>query len=262
MAVIQELENRQIDEAVASAVEKQVPMTVTVQKGRSWRALAARAQAMQDMHLLVTLARTPRDAGVELAPAAKVGVSFKLKHHKHIFTATVVSVDGSPDGPVLTICRPRQMQRLQRRAYNRAEVPANRIVRASFWLGGRLAEPSVASPTTPVWAGRVANLSAGGFQVHVDGAAAEELEPGDSVGVRLSFGMGEQAVFGDAEVRHAEPTGGKAMIGFRFIGLDQTPEGRGAIQLIATKVAEYQRLADSGAAEPTGAARRITRAAV
>ena len=94
---------------------------------------------------------------------------------------------------MLVICRPSRMQRLQRRAYIRAEVPPNRIVRASFWLGGRTAEPTGGSPTTPVWSGRVVNLSAGGFQLHTDAAAASDVEIGDAVGVRVVFGMGGQS---------------------------------------------------------------------
>jgi c-di-GMP-binding flagellar brake protein YcgR len=55
--------------------------------------------------------------------------------------------------------------------------------------------------------------------------------------------MGEQTVYSDAEVRHTELAGARAMIGFRFVALDQTHEGREALQLIASKVAEYERIA-------------------
>jgi len=259
MAAIQDLDNRQINEVVAAAVARQVPMTVTVQKGRSWQAIPAKAIALRDVHLLVALTAGQETAKVEFTPAEKVGVSFKLKHHKHIFTATLAAVEQSQADRVLVLCRPSRMQRLQRRAYTRAEVPPNRIVRASFWLGGQSAEPSVASPTTPVWSGRVVNISAGGLQVHVDAAAASEVEPGDTVGVRVSFGMGEHAVYADAEVRHAEPLGAKAMVGFRFLGLDQTPEGRAAMQLIAAKVAEYQRIAEGDEKDSSRTPRRSPR---
>jgi c-di-GMP-binding flagellar brake protein YcgR len=256
MSSIQELSNQQMDEAVAEAVDRRVPVVVTVQKGRTWQIIPARALALRDLHLLLELSSAGGAAPWEFAPAEKVGVSFKLKHHKHIFTATVVGLEEGKAGGVLAVCRPSRMQRLQRRAYIRAEVPANRIVRASFWLGGQTAEPTGASPTTPVWSGRVVNISAGGFQLHVDTAAAGDVEIGDMVGVRIVFGMGEQAVYADAEVRHIEPLGPKAMVGFRFLGLDQTHDGRGGLQIIATKVAEYERLAEgTRKAPPSGSFR-------
>ena len=245
MSAIQELTNQQVDEVLAVAVDRRVPVTLTAQRGRSWQVSAARALARRDEHLLLELAADPQGQVGRFIPAENIGVSFKMKHHKHIFTATVVAMEQGPAGEVLVVCRPSRMQRLQRRAYVRAVVPLNRIVRASFWLGGRNAEPTGGSPSTPVWSGRVVNISVGGFQLHVEAAAIQDVESGDTVGVRIVFGMGEQSIYADAEVRHAESVGSRAMIGFRFAGLDQTHEGRAAMQLIAAKVAEYERAAQS-----------------
>jgi len=251
MATLQELSEQQINEAVAAAVERHVPMTVTIPASASWTALHARALAIRDEHLWLELV-PDQGSGVEpaLCPAEKVGVSFKLKHHKHIFTATVTgrelfSLEDGCQVPVLSLCRPRRMQRLQRRAYVRVEIPGNRVVRASFWLGGKALEPSGGSPTTPVWSGRVLDLSAGGFRAQTDRGAAEALDPGDIVGVRLIFGAGEQKVYADCEVRHAEAVADNAHLGFRFIGLEQTKEGAATLQLIAHKIAEFQKVAEA-----------------
>jgi c-di-GMP-binding flagellar brake protein YcgR len=247
VAAIEELSDLQIDEVVAAAVQRHAPVTITILRGRHWQTTAGKASALRGLHLLLELMDGAEKAGDggdgKFAMAEKVGVSFKLKHHKYLFTATVVGMEHSPSSDVLAVCRPNRMQRLRRRAYARAAVPANRIVRASFWLGGQLAEPTGASPTTPVWSGRVVNLSAGGFQLHVDAAAAENVEDGHAVGVRIVFGVGEQTVYADAELRHTQPLGPKAMMGFRFVGLDQSPTGRQALKLIIAKVAEYERLA-------------------
>ncbi|MCJ7543924.1 MAG: PilZ domain-containing protein [Phycisphaerae bacterium] len=239
MSAIQELGNQQINEVMTVAVDRRAPVILTVQRGRNWRTTSAKALALRDVHLLLEL--NGEEADRQFIPAEKVGMSMKIKHHKHIFTATVVGVERGEAGDVLVVCRPSRMQRLQRRAYARSEVPPNRIVRASFWLGGRTAEPVGGLPTTPVWSGRVVNLSAGGFQLHTDAAAAGDVEAGDAVRTRIVFGMGEQAVYADAEVRHAELSSARAMIGFRFVALDQTHEGRTALQLIASKVSEYER---------------------
>ena len=96
------------------------------------------------------------------------------------------------------------------------------------------------SPTTPVWAGKVTNISAGGFQLLTDASACDELDTGDNVGVRLLLGMGDQAVFTNAQIRYLESKDDKAVIGFQFIGLDQTPEGRESLSLISSRVSEFQ----------------------
>ena len=263
MPSLQELSNHQINEAIAIAVERQIPVTVSVLDGRNWMAMPARALCIRDMHLLIELS-CEQEGGRShsFSPADKVGISFKLKHHKHIFTSTVAGVQEPPGefaakGRVLCLCRPTKMHRIQRRAFSRAEVPPNRIVRASFWIGGKDDEPAGGDAATPVWSGCVKNISAGGFQAHVDQAAASALEIGDVVGVRIVFGVADQAIRADAQVRHIEPSGAdpkrntsrlgtpgtKAMIGFRFIGLDHTPEGRATMQAIAYKVGEYERIA-------------------
>jgi hypothetical protein len=77
--------------------------------------------------------------------------------------------------------------------------------------------------------------------MQTDRAAAEALEPGDTVGARLIFGVGEQTVFADCDLRHAKAVADNAYIGFRFIGLEQGEEGAAVLQLIASKIAEFQK---------------------
>jgi hypothetical protein len=74
--------------------------------------------------------------------------------------------------------------------------------------------------------------------------AAEAVEPGDVVGIRLVFGMGEQTVYADGELRHAEMVTDKAYLGFKFIGLEQTQEGTTTLQVIARKISEFQKAAE------------------
>jgi len=134
------------------------------------------------------------------------------------------------------------MQRLQRRAYIRAEVPANRIVRASFWLGSAEAEPTGPSPERPVWSGRITDLSAGGFRMSVAAETAVGTDLGDIVGVRIVFGAdGAETVYTDAQVRHIESQSDRAVIGFQFLGLAESAQGRIVLQMIAAKTTEFQK---------------------
>jgi len=250
MPTLQELTHVQVEEALRSAVEKQVPAVATIRSGGGWMNLHTRFLACRGPHLLMSMPSAEGDIGPRsFAPADKIGVSFKLKHHKHVFTAVVAASESYLDGdtvlPALRLCCPTKMQRLQRRAFLRVNVPPNRIVRGSFWLGGREAEPAGTTVECPVWQGRVTNLSAGGFQLLTSPECVSLLEVGDLVGVRLVFGAGQEAVYADAQYRHVEPQDCEALLGFQFLGLPLTPEGRETLDALSARVAEFQRIEEA-----------------
>ena len=249
MSAFQELRELQIDEAIRTAVDKGIPVTVTVQsEGEgSWINLHSRLIARQDQQLLIEPPTAEQgEPARELSPSDHIGVSFKLKHHKHIFN-TVVLGKGWRGGEAgsseaLAISAPTRMQRLQRRAFQRVDVPPGKIVRGSFWLGGRRAEPKGADPGCPIWAGGVTNISAGGVQMQVDPQVTHVLEVGDVVGLRIVFGAGEAAVYADAQFRHYDDFGDRAVIGFQFVGLAETSEGQHALRIIMDRVQQYGHL--------------------
>jgi hypothetical protein len=185
-------------------------------------------------------------APLAFSPADKIGISFKLKHHKHIFTGIVVGETTLPpqegySGRVMLVCSPTKMHRMQRRAFLRVDVPSNRVVRVAFWLGGQDAEPTKSNPERPVWFGRVTNISAGGFQATCDDDGPKLLESGETVGVRISFGAADETVRADAQFRHLVQEAGQSHVGFQFVGLAQTSEGRRALQMIGNKTAQFHR---------------------
>jgi len=249
MPVLQELDAKQIEEVIDAATARKVPLIVTVRVNNTWSNLRSRALHLRAEHLILDMPQAEEgQVPHEFAPAERIGVSFKLKHHKHIFAATVVGqertkLDDGTEIPALAVVVPGRMQRLQRRAFIRVDVPENQLVRASFWLGGCDCEPAGTSPEHPVWFGRVRNISAGGFQLETDLGAAEGLEHGDVVGMRIVFGVGGETIYADAQFRHLEIANGRAMLGFQFLGLTETPEGRVVLQMISSKVSEFQHAA-------------------
>jgi len=245
MSELQELSVRQIDESLVLAAEKQVPITITIQQNGVWVNYPSCLLGLAGNHLLIELPLPEPDvAPHEFTPAEKLGLSFKLRHYKHLLTATVAGIVNHRLGDMtvkaISLCLPTRMQRLQRRAFLRVDVPANRVVRASFWLGGRSAEPQGAS-SLPVWTGRVTNLSAGGFQLLCPYDSTAKLEVGENVGARIAFGSSDGTVYVDAQFRHLESDGVHDVImGFQFLGLAQTAEGKEALRVISNKVAQYQ----------------------
>ena len=250
MPYLQELNTPQINEAIALAVDKHVPATVTIQCDGRWVTYHSRFLQVRGTHILVEYPFSDEDqAPHEFSPAEKISLTFKLKHYKHIASATIAGAspwvleDGSSI-QALDLCCPTKMQRAQRRAYLRVDIPDNRIVRVSFWHGGSVAEPSDGQGDQPIWSGRVTNLSAGGVQVAVDPDVAEQLEPGDFLGVHISFGAGDGSVQADAQFRHTELADGRALLGLQFVGLEQTQRGQQTLLAISRRVAEYRKQAE------------------
>ena len=245
MSILQELNHREVAMVLASAAERNVPLSITVRDGAHWAVFQGRLAGLKDQCLLVERPTDGQGAACQFSPGQSIGVSLKLKHHKYLFLATVAGEEAGGEAGLdgrgmLVLCRPTRMQRLQRRAYVRAAVPVGCLARASFWLGGHVNEPAGTSPDRPVWNGRVLDLSAGGFSVRTSEEPVGLLEVGDLVGARLVFGVGQEAVYTDASVRHIAGAEGGTTVGFQFLGLEHTDAGKGALRTISRKVAEYQ----------------------
>ena len=247
MSALQELSPMQMSEALVAAAEKQIPVTVMLHRGEVWLNMRSRFLAIDGARLIFELPRISEDKAIDdLVPAEKFGVSFKHKHHKHLFGSTLLALQSyqGSDGEIRAVAVgcPTTMQRIQRRAYYRVSVPSNHIVRVSLWFGGRETEPSGTTPDRPVWSGKVEDISSGGFQVRTRDDVGMALDIGDMVGLRMTFGLSAETLFADAQFRHNKPTADGSLLGFQFVGLGQTAESKNALRIISSKVSEYQRL--------------------
>lgn len=246
---MQELDIRQIEESLEAAVDKCIPLTLATDHD-GWKNLHSRFIDIRNDHLLIEPGTDRQGRPQEFVPAERIALSFKLKHHKYLASARIVGItqytlDDGTQIPVLALCFPTHMQRVQRRVFSRVDVPAGKIVRVSFWQGNAENEPTGSVADYPVWAGQVKDLSAGGFRAILTDGGDLGIEPGDRVGVRISFGAGTETVYADAQFRHVDDAGNAASaavgLGFQFLGLPHTPKGRETLKLIAQKVTEFGR---------------------
>ncbi len=241
---MQELNIRQIDEAITQAVEKHIPLTVSINEG-GWVNLHSRFMSICEKHIMIEPPAMPDGENYEFTMAEKIALSFKLKHHKYLSSARVaglqdVVLEDGAAGKGLALCFPMHMQRVQRRSFTRVNVPEGRIVRVSFWPGDKDSEPT-ATDDRPVWSGSVLDLSAGGFRCVVTGDKPPFLEVGQPVGIRLGFGPGQGSLYSDAQFRHCDTSGHKFSLGFQFLGLAHTAEGREVLRTIGQKMCEFAR---------------------
>ena len=255
MATLQDLDDPQMHAALSEAAERRTPAGITVRVGNRWMTLHSRLLCLH--HADLWLEYPHDDTGErphEFASGERLGLSFKLKHHKYLCApsskrSAEVDLGQGASERVLCVAWPVAMQRLQRRAYQRVAVPPGRIARAAFWPGGCEAEPAGTCPDRPVWSGSLTDLSAGGFQVRTAAEAPAFLETGFIMGCRLSFGAdGSEIVYADAQFRHAQPDGDMALIGFQFVGLDQSEQGREALGTLSRHVADFHRANEHAAA--------------
>ena len=241
---MQELDIRQIDDAISDAIEKNIPLTVTLESG-GWVNLHSRFLAVDGDHLLIRMPVGPNGTPQRFAPAQKIDLSFKLRHHKYL-TRVLVAGHTSHTGEnnieteTLLLCFPLHMQRIQRRSYSRISVPAGKVIRVSVWPGSKNCEPTGPSDV-PVWSGTLVDFSAGGFCAIISADNSFSLEEGQSAGVRIAFDNARESIYSDAQFRHCDSDGKNLSVGFQFVGLGHTRQGRDILRTISQKMGEIMR---------------------
>ena len=257
MPNFQQLSNDQINEAIRGAVELHIPVVITLRHDDMWLTYHSRFIATEGTHFTIELPHSDQGNEREWSAADRVGLSFKYRHYKYICSATIAGVDTIQDADgdaktVASVVCPTQMHRLQRRVYKRVSIPADETVSAEVWLGSGDAEPPTGQDVA-MWAGRVDNLSAGGFHVFCQYLDQDLPHIGDEVGLRLAFGSNEDPCLADAMVRHVQRVDGGVSLGLQFLGLSQSRHGRASLSRISSKVAHFLKV-ESGHARHANSA--------
>ena len=243
MPIVQDLSRQEIELSLGEATSRGVPVMLTCRDPAGWHGL--HSAILRRSHDRLWLEYPPDvPEALMLSPGLALGLSFKLGHHKHIGNCVLEAVtelgaQGQPAARALCVSAPDRMQRVQRRAFQRVDVPRNRSVLASFCLGSS----DQAGPAGPLWEGWVTNLSAGGFQVRLAGRTAPELDEGDLVSVRIQIGQEFKPIVADAQFRHQlTDERGVSFQGFQFVGLNESRRGQEVLGRISRIVCDFQRI--------------------
>jgi hypothetical protein len=233
---------------LAWAIERQVPITVSLQAQDRWCVLKSRflRQDARNGVLQIVQPLGPGASHPEIVMGQTLGVSFRRGHKKCVFTTTAVMRQSERlgDGEVtdtLLVRFPTQLRELQRRAYQRVQCPPNRFIAVKMWegvLGGN------AEPSWPLCAGRVGNASMGGIQVDVRADQNPRLSIGDVVGLEITVSPGKAPLVVEAQYRHCSMIApGRLGLGLQFIGLEHEQPGRSSIGEVAEFIKTLQRAA-------------------
>ena len=246
MSIVQELTRRQIRSGLAEAIRRRVPASLTCRSGQAWYNMHTEVLRLSPQGLFLAWPEECGADAADISPGLDVCLTFKIKHHKHIVNTTVEAVgrsdlDGEGAAHVIRVAYPERMQRVQRRAYQRTGVPADRSVLATFW---HPEETDAESPPSRglSWEGWLTDLSAGGFQVRLAAHGAPVIENGEVVRVRIDLGQDYRPIVADARFRHElDERPGVIHQGFQFVGLNETEQGRDMLARVADAVVEFSR---------------------
>ena len=146
---------------------------------------------------------------------------------------------GEPDEFLLRIEWPKNVQQMQRRAFQRATPPESAIIPVRFWQT-KSNDEAATNDRSSMRHGQLVDMSAGGMRIKT--ADLDNIELEGAYRCVLTPHPGSSPLVFDARLRHRESTNhGRAALGFQFVGLEVTAEGRKTLTRIARLVNQYQR---------------------
>ena len=238
MAVQEQVTPDHIRDIVEAAAHRNTPIALTCRSNDSWQNYRGRFLGLREGQAWIESGTPSRgQASPELVVGCRVGVAFKQRHYKYVYSTEITAVTDFQMGPDvkirgLGIAWPDDMRQLQRRLFKRVTVPDDRPVFAQFWEGGLAHEPQDALRQKLTYTGQVLDLSAGGFRLRMFGGDPG-FQCGTAIGAEIKTdGMG-RSIKVDAQFRHAVSDEFGVMLGMQLMGLGETNEGRETLDHIA-----------------------------
>ncbi len=257
MVVQHPVASERIRDILEISALRTTPLAVTCRVDQTWQTFGSRFLGLREGKLWIESPQPPagddRPAPV-LAAGQKLGVAFKQRHHKYVFTTTLIRTAAfrlTPQATVqgLNLAWPERMRQLQRRVFHRIEVPQHRRVFVELWEGGLEQEPSQPLRDKLILHGHLVDLSIGGFQLRLLGHADPRLAVGTPLGATLLNADGDGPIKLDCQFRHTNADEFSTTLGVQIVGLNETAAGRRTLERLGRIIRGFQREA-SAASEP------------
>lgn len=240
MSLSHRLRGERMDELLHQAIDERAIVQLTQRTDDGWRSFHANfiSGARREGRLYISAPEAARGAAAASAPIGEsVGVAFRLGHKKCLCSTTLHAVTPyNPHAPFY-LQWPAEMELLRRRVYERAAPPPGRVIAVRMWVSGT---PQAGRGDRSAHYGELEDISAGGMRVSVGDAST--IREGVTYSCLITPAAGAQPLVLEALPRHREATnGGRTKLGFQFIGLEATAEGRKTLSRLARLVTEFQR---------------------
>ncbi|MFP4106293.1 MAG: PilZ domain-containing protein [Phycisphaerae bacterium] len=210
-------------EALHRAADAGVPLTVVRRTHNQWTVYQARF-AIREEYLRLEIPLDLSDMPQQY-PASDdvVGISFRLGIFRFSFSATVEAtkqIEGAGGNPIFAaaVAVPETLNRTSRRVHKRICPPSGLTMRVIAWPGSAAAEPEGEDPACPAWRGNVIDFSSAGMRMRLARSAAEVLQVGDRIGLRVELRPETFHILVSSQVVHTEiDSPGMSLVGVRFI---------------------------------------------
>jgi len=240
MSGIQTIAGPQQDQVLTDSIKPSRHMTLTLNTKDGWKTYKGKFES--GSHATQTIiAMIVESNSADLQPLSRegvqVGCTFRLGHKKCMFSSVVQSVEPRMGGISVTLQWPSELQQLQRRAYDRTSPPNGSVVAVRFWRDDL---PHSANQDRVIRHGQMEDMSAGGMRIKVADSTSVDV----NVVYRCTFApRADKPTFVvDALLRHKEAAGnGRTSLGFQFVGLEATPEGRRQLDRLARLANRFKR---------------------
>lgn len=225
---------------IDDVIGRRVPLTLTNKDGDAWQVYKAYFLQRDGERLFISQPMPDSgDGGLEPAAGQVVAVSFKKGYNKCLFVTCIIRAESIRDEtgqivPVLSLRMPQQVEKVQRRAFNRADVPADLEVAVTLTPTGDGGE------TVEGW---LSNISAGGLAVLVKEDTGRTLREDQQFKAKFTPMPGQGEIEVQVRLRHTESANrdNLYLLGLQMMGLEMSEEGRHTVRQIARIVGMYER---------------------
>ena len=238
------LTQQELNYVLTLAVDQKTLGVISFNSNGKWHMANVRLCAMTSENLHVELKPEEKISPINIQINQPVGISCQYEFNKYIFETVVIGFESSVNqthGGRIVLELPKKIERMQRRAYIRIDVPNDLNIKVLFWHRGYV-DDSQEVPLENYWQGKLIDLGAGGMQIEVDLEEGPNFRVGQLIGLQFTPMSYEKPMLLEAQVRHlAETTDKKKLyIGVEFIGLEASSEGHHKLRRLIEIVNEYE----------------------
>lgn len=227
------------DKIFATVAENSAYAVISYHGKAGWRSYKCRFRSvlMGGDEISLLAEDMPADDQGTPKPGEVLGVSFRMGHKKCMFSAVLLGVE-RPGGTIVRLRCTGQLHQLQRRVYQRAFPPRDVVVPVRFWHV--VATETPAGGVQDTRHGQLENISAGGMRIQTRTFQEQAVE--STHRCILTPRPGAPTLIVDAVLRHYDLVANqRASLGFQFVGLESTSEGRQTLQSIVQIVNRFRR---------------------